>query len=70
MTQTSPQPDPLMTEKDAAELLCLSPRTLRNWRVSGYGPAYVKISGRCVRYRLDDLVRFVDERTQTSTSAG
>lgn len=43
------------TEKEAAAILRLSPRTLRQWRWLGKGPRAVKVSTRCVRYRHDDL---------------
>ena len=51
----------------AAALLGLSPSTLEKLRVSGSGPQYLKL-GRAVRYRLDDLARWADERVVRSTS--
>ena len=61
-------PEQLLTETEAAKLLSISPRTLRNWRVLGGGPHYVKVSGRCVRYCYADLNAFINQRRQTSTS--
>jgi hypothetical protein len=46
--------DVLLTVKEAAAFLRLSPNTL-NWRRShGEGPAFVRV-GRSIRYRLSDL---------------
>ncbi|NQY97723.1 MAG: helix-turn-helix domain-containing protein [Henriciella sp.] len=58
----------LLTEEYASRMLAVSPRTLRNWRTLGQGPAFVKISGRCIRYRLSDLAVFIEHRVQLSTS--
>jgi predicted DNA-binding transcriptional regulator AlpA len=44
-----------LSERDAAELLGMSPRTLQAWRSAGTGPAFRKVSDRCVRYRISDL---------------
>ena len=38
-----------MSERELAEQLGLSTRTLLRWRMQGVGPAYVRI-GRSVRY--------------------
>jgi predicted DNA-binding transcriptional regulator AlpA len=57
----------LLTQRQAAEMLCLSERTLERWRVSGDGPAYVKL-GRRVAYRECDLIEWVARRIRTSTS--
>jgi excisionase family DNA binding protein len=57
----------LLTQRQAAEYLCLSERTLERWRVSGDGPAYVK-AGRRVLYRECDLIEWVAGRVRISTS--
>ena len=57
----------LLPEQRAAERLGLSVKTLRNWRVSGAGPCFVKL-GRCVRYRDADITAFIQGRLQISTS--
>ncbi len=49
----------LLNEKEAAELLGQSPRTLQQWRWRATGPRYVK-NGRSVRYSLTDLQEFID----------
>lgn len=62
-------PDQLLAEVHAAKLLAVSPRTLRNWRTIGNGPDYIKISGRCVRYRLCDLIAFINKRSRRHSSS-
>jgi excisionase family DNA binding protein len=59
--------DYLMKQKEAAELLGVSGRTLEGWRLHGGGPLYVKV-GRSVRYRLSDLNAWIEQRVRTSTS--
>ena len=51
----------------AAARVGVTAETLRNWRWRGDGPPYLKI-GRRVRYRLVDLVEFLDRCTRVSTS--
>ena len=51
---TEPTASPFLTEEQAAARLGLSPRTLRNWRCSGYGPKALKLGG-AVRYHADAL---------------
>ena len=60
--------DRLLDEKEAAKYLGFSPRSLQNWRVRGGGPRFVKVSKRSVRYRISDLVAWVENRTRSSTS--
>ena len=53
----------LLDEKQAAEILNIAPQTLALWRMDGrYGLRYVKV-GRAVRYRLTDLLEWIDTRT-------
>ena len=46
-----------LTEKEAAERLRVSPKTLRNWRSRGERPDFIKI-GRSIRYRPVDITKF------------
>ena len=57
----------LLTTPEAARYLGLAVSTLNKWRVYGYGPTFVKL-GRAVRYRQDDLDRFLEARARRSTS--
>ena len=46
-----------ITERRAAEILGLSPKTLLTWRLRGIGPMSARF-GRAVRYSLRDLEAF------------
>lgn len=50
----------LVTEQEAAEILAVSPVTLRNWRSLRIGPRYRKIGSRAVRYHRADLAAFIE----------
>lgn len=54
----------------AASMLDVSVSTLRRWRREGRGPKAVKVSQRLVRYRPEDLRRFLqrlDEQRSTDS---
>jgi predicted DNA-binding transcriptional regulator AlpA len=57
----------LLTAKDAANLLRLSPSWLAKARMRGDGPPYVKL-GRSVRYGESTLAEWTRSRTRSSTS--
>jgi hypothetical protein len=57
-----------LTEKDAAEVLNVSPRTLQQWRVKGGGPPFQKLGATAVRYDPDALAAWLSAQTRTSTS--
>lgn len=61
-------PRPLLRERQAAEWLGVSPRTLELWRRQGNGPRFVKLGG-AVRYRPEALDAYLDERTRVTTGA-
>ena len=50
---------PLLRTADAAAYLSLSPHTLRNWRSYGEGPPALKLNGGAIRYRVEDLDRWL-----------
>lgn len=59
-------PDPLLTEREAAEYLGIKPSTLSVWRSTRrYNLEFVKV-GACVRYRKSALQTFADSRTHVS----
>jgi predicted DNA-binding transcriptional regulator AlpA len=58
----------LITQRQAADFLGCSPRSLEAWRLRGGGPRYVKLGRRCVRYLLSDLSDWVGSHVRTSTS--
>ena len=57
----------LLTQREAADLLRLSERTLERLRVTGTGPVYVKANRR-VLYREADLEEWIAKRVVGSTS--
>jgi len=59
--EKSPQ---LLDEISAAAILGVTPGTLQVWRCTKrYNLIYIKI-GRLVKYRLADLMAFIESRTQ------
>jgi len=61
-SNTPTPPALLLTSKQAAEALAISPRKL--WGMTASGEiSHVRI-GRCVRYPVDDLRRWIEERKQ------
>lgn len=61
-------PDSLLSEAQASELLGVTPRALQAWRQRGGGPQFVRVSSRCVRYRRRDLIAWAQARLRSSTS--
>lgn len=53
-TTTTPQPIPVLTEKDAASYIGMSIFYLRQRRMRGGGPSFLRF-GRSIRYQLADL---------------
>ena len=66
--QAAADSDVLIRQEEAATILGVTPRTLEAWRYRGEGPPWVRISGRCVRYRKSDLLAFIEERVKSSAS--
>lgn len=64
--------EPLLSTLEAAAFLGLKPQTLRKWRWEGDSPPYIRL-GKGTRsrpkYRREDLEKWLQERTFTSTSA-
>ena len=54
--------DAILTEVEIADFLKLSTRTLQAWRVKKDGPPFIRV-GRAIRYRLRDVVRWIEART-------
>jgi hypothetical protein len=61
-------PDPLLTETEAAKYLGYQHRTLAGWRYRGGGPVFIATSKTSVRYRLSDLEAWIAARRRRSTS--
>lgn len=67
MQQADPAPTILLDERSAASSLGLTPRTLQSWRWSGIGPSFVRVSARCIRYRISDLEQWAADRVKQNT---
>ena len=57
----------LLTTKQAAAMLKMSPRTLEHWREIGGGPPFLKV-GRAVRYDHQAIGGYLAGRTCQNTS--
>ena len=57
----------ILNTKEAARYLSLRPNTLEIWRVQGVGPTFLKLN-RSVRYRRQDLEKFIENGASRSTS--
>ncbi len=59
----------LLNEQQLAIRWQISPKTLRNLRVSGGSVRFVRVAGgRSVRYRMDDVVAWEEAHAVQSTS--
>jgi Helix-turn-helix domain len=68
---TNPQPAParrLLTPNEAADYLGVTEKFLENWRGAGEGPAFIKLSPRCVRYAPEDLDKHIEISRRRSTA--
>ena len=61
--------DRRLTVEEAAQVLCVSVKTLEAWRRLGKGPVFVKL-GRAVRYTMRDLDQFTRARTVRNSAEG
>ena len=53
---------PLLDEKEVAEYLGVSVKTLRRWRFDRRGPSYAKVGGKLIRYPYRELKAWVDQQ--------
>lgn len=60
----------LLTPPQLAERLQVSLYTIRRWRRTGVGPAYVRLNGNDVRYRIEDVDAFLKKQTVTTFGGG
>jgi len=62
------EPDQLLTTSDVAEWLGISTQWLEIGRGKNYGPKFVVLSTRRVRYRRTDVLAWLTERTHSHTA--
>ena len=68
MTKRDDRPfELLVTEQALAERIGIAARTLQKWRYEGGGPPYFKLNS-AVRYRLSEVLEWLEDRRRTSTS--
>jgi hypothetical protein len=60
--------DNLLTTKQAAPILGVSIAFLERDRWAGARIPYIQIGSRAVRYRMSDLMSFIESRMRLSTS--
>ena len=53
----------LLDESEAGKMLGFTVKGMQNRRWKGQPPAYVKVGGRHIRYKLADIMAFIDENT-------
>lgn len=58
----------MLRDAEAAAYVGLAPATLRKFRVTGGGPAFIKL-GRAVVYDPSDLDAWLDRHRRASTTA-
>ena len=69
ITPLLPQGAPVLLDtRQAAAVLGFQPTTLEEMRRRGGGPPYVRLSARAVRYPLEKLEAWLEERTASSTA--
>lgn len=59
-TRIHPHEDRYMMTEEAAAFTGIALATLNSWRSKGLGPRYNKIGARSVRYRLSELIAFME----------
>lgn len=60
----------LLTTKQTADMLCVSEAFLERDRWAGARIPFIKVGSRAIRYRLQDIERYIDENVCWSTSEG
>ena len=60
--------DQLLTTPQAADWLAVSTQFLEIGRVKGYGPPFVALAPRAIRYKRGDVLEWLRGRTHSSTA--
>ncbi|MCB5943730.1 MAG: helix-turn-helix domain-containing protein [Acidocella sp.] len=63
-----PTPTKLLTANEVGELLGVPPEALERWRGNGSGLPFIRLSGRYIRYRPEDLADFIQSSRRNSTA--
>ena len=62
-------PDQLYDTSQVARFTSLSETYLRQMRVSGGGPRYLKLTAKAVRYRASDVLAWIDARPAVGSTS-
>jgi hypothetical protein len=62
-----PRKERLATQEEFCDYVGITPAAAAQLRYTGNGPAFIKVTGRQVRYRWEDIERWVEERTRIRT---
>ena len=54
----------LLTTEAVSEMLSVPVGTLRYWRTTGLGPAWIKLEG-SIRYALEDILEYIRRNRRT-----
>jgi excisionase family DNA binding protein len=57
----------MLRTEQAAKILDVTKSTLESWRCRGGGPPFVRY-GRAIRYREEDIERFIESKVRQNTS--
>jgi hypothetical protein len=60
--------EPSLTDEEAARVIGVAVKTMRNWRTKGMGPPWVAVGRKLVRYRPSDLRAYQEANLRQSTS--
>lgn len=52
---------PLLVEKEVAEQLGVTIRTLQRWRQESKGPKYCRLTRQTIRYKQEDIDQWIEE---------
>lgn len=61
-------PNMLLDSKEEAVWLGVSVPWLEIGRCKGYGPPFIRLGQKLIKYRVGDTLKWLDERTHHSTS--
>ena len=59
---------PLLTTKAVGQYIGAAEETVRSWRRTGFGPPFIRLSPRAVRYKREDVEAWLATNKRISTS--
>lgn len=65
----TPTEAPLLDAIDVAHQIGVAPYTVRAWRRNGKGPAFVRVTSGCYRYRQSDIDAYLAANTHRPETA-